>query len=130
VLDGVVRTVAQAEGLERVLDGLGRKLDAVVIFEVPDAEIVRRLSSRTVCETCQTPYTGLEPGSRCARCGGTLVRRRDDEPEAVRNRLVVYRRETAPVIEWYQNHGARVVSVDAVGPVETVLSRVLAALGQ
>ena len=130
VLDGVVRTVAQAEGLERVLDGLGRKLDAVVIFEVPDAEIVRRLSSRTVCETCQTPYTGLEPRSRCARCGGTLVRRRDDEPEAVRNRLVVYRRETAPVIEWYQNHGARVVSVDAVGPVETVLSRVLAALGQ
>lgn len=130
VLDGVVRTVAQAEGLERVLDALGRKLDAVVIFEVPDTEIVRRLSSRTVCEACQTPYTGLEPGSRCARCGGKLVRRRDDEPEAVRNRLVVYRRETAPVIEWYQNHGARVVSVDAVGPVETVLSRVLAALGQ
>lgn len=130
ILDGVVRTVAQAEGLERVLDALGRKLDAVVIFEVPDAEIVRRLSSRTVCEACQTPYTGLAPGSGCARCGGKLVRRRDDEPEAVRNRLAVYRRETAPVIEWYKNHGARVVSVDAVGPVETVLSRVLAALGQ
>jgi adenylate kinase len=130
VLDGVVRTVPQAEGLEQVLQELGRKLDAVVIFEVPDAEIVKRLSARTVCEACQTPHTNREPGSRCTRCGGRLVRRRDDEPEAVRNRLSVYRRETAPVIDWYHTKGARVVTVDAVGTVETVLSRVLAALGQ
>src|SRR5918912_3592514 len=92
ILDGVVRTVPQAEGLERVLGELGRKLDAVLLFDVSEDELVRRLSARTVCESCQTPYTGREPGTICDKCGGRLVRRKDDEPDAVRNRLAVYAR--------------------------------------
>ena len=128
ILDGVVRTVPQAEGLERVLDELGRRVDAVVLFEAPEDELVRRLSARTTCDKCQTPYTGREPGTRCDKCGGTLVRRADDEPASVRNRLRVYREQTAPVIEWYHANGNPVVPVDAVGGVDEVTGRVLRAL--
>ena len=130
ILDGVVRTEPQAAGLQRVLKELGRRLDAVLTFEVPDEELVRRLSGRTVCEACQTPYTGREPGTACDRCGGRLVRRKDDEPDAVRNRLAVYQKQTAPVIEWYRRDGARLVSIDAVGTTTDVLNRALAALGE
>jgi adenylate kinase len=129
ILDGVVRTEAQAAGLERVLDELGRTLDAVLLFEVPDEELVKRLSGRTVCDSCQTPYMGREPGSRCDKCGGTLVRRKDDEPEAIRNRLSVYQRQTAPVITWYQRDGARLITIDAVGTTDDVLARAMSALG-
>jgi adenylate kinase len=130
ILDGVVRTEPQAAGLQRVLRELGTRLDAVLTFDVPDEELVKRLSGRTVCDNCQTPYTGREPGTKCEKCGGTLVRRKDDEPEAVRNRLAVYQRQTAPVINWYQNAGARLVSIDAVGTTDAVLNRALNALGR
>ena len=128
ILDGVVRTEAQAAGLERVLDELGRPLDAVLIFEVPDEELVKRLGGRTVCDSCQTPYTGREPGTKCEKCGGTLVRRKDDEPDAIRNRLAVYQRQTAPVIDWYRRDGARLVSINAVGTTDDVLQRAMRAL--
>ena len=130
ILDGVVRTEPQAAGLQRVLKELGRRLDAVLTFDVPDEELVKRLSGRTVCDNCQTPYTGREPGTKCEKCGGTLVRRKDDEPEAVRNRLAVYQRQTAPVIDWYRNDGARLVSIDAFGSTDAVLNRALNALGR
>lgn len=130
ILDGVVRTDPQAAGLQRVLKELGRQLFAVLIFEVPDEELVVRLSGRTVCDSCQTPYTGREPGSTCEKCGGKLVRRKDDEPDAVRNRLAVYQRQTAPVIDWYRRDGARLVVIDAVGSTKDVLQRALNALGQ
>jgi adenylate kinase len=128
ILDGVVRTVPQAEGLERVFSELGRSVDAVLAFDIDNEEIVRRLGGRTVCERCQTPYTGREPGTRCDKCGGTLVRRRDDDPEAVRRRLKVYEEQTAPVFDWYTSNGARVAVVDAVGSVDDVAARALRAL--
>lgn len=131
VLDGVVRTTPQAEGLERVLGELGRQVDAVLCFDIADDEIVRRLSGRTVCDTCQTPAMGAEPGSACEKpgCPGHRVRRKDDEPEAIRNRLDVYRRQTAPVLDWYRQHGTRIATVDAVGTPDEVTSRALDALG-
>jgi adenylate kinase len=128
LLDGVVRTVPQAEGLAAVCSELGRQVDAVLCFDIDDEEIVRRLATRTICESCQTPYTGREPGTTCDRDGGRLVRRKDDEPEAVRNRLEVYRRQTAPVINWYREHGTRVAVIDAVGRVEDVTARALGVL--
>jgi adenylate kinase len=150
VLDGVVRTVPQAEGLERVLGELGRRVDAVLMFDVDEDELVRRLSGRTVCESCQTPYTGRAPGSTCEKCGGRLVRRKDDEPEAIRNRMRAYREQTTPVIEWYLRRAAkgdgasapggnpmatgagapRFIVVDAVGDVDEVTARVLRELGE
>ena len=132
LLDGVVRTTPQAEGMTRVLRELGRQVDAVLMFDIADEELVQRLSGRTVCDQCQTPYTGRSPGDTCANCGGTLVRRKDDEPEAIRNRLAVYQRQTAPVLDWYQQNGTPIVRVDAVGGVADVTRRaldVLASLG-
>jgi adenylate kinase len=130
VLDGVVRTVPQAEGLATMLGSLGRKVDAVVSLEVPDEEIVRRMGTRTVCSTCQTPYSDLPPGARCPNCGGVVMRRSDDEPDAVRNRLSVFTSQTAPVFDWYKRNGARIVVVDANGSVGDVTQRVLRALGK
>jgi len=128
LLDGVVRTVPQAEGLATATAELGTKVDAVLCFDIDDEEIVRRLADRTVCESCQTPYTGREAGSACDKDGGRLVRRKDDEPDAIRNRLEVYQRQTAPVINWYREHGTRVAVIDAVGSVQDVTARALGAL--
>lgn len=131
ILDGVVRTVPQAQGMHDVLQSLGRGVDAVLAFDVPDdEEIVRRLSGRTICGSCQTPYTGVEPGTRCSKCGGTVMRRKDDEPDAVRNRLKVYEEQTAPVLEWYRQNGANVAVIDAVGGVDEVTARIMKALGK
>ena len=128
ILDGVVRTVPQAEGLEHMLEGLGRHVDAVLAFDIENDEIVRRLGGRTVCENCQTPYTGRAVGDVCEKCGGALMRRKDDDPEAIRTRLKVYDEQTAPVLDWYKQNNDKVVIVDAVGAVEDITSRALGAL--
>ena len=128
ILDGAVRTVPQAQGLGTMLATLGRRVDAVVALDIDNEEIVRRLSERTICENCQTPYTGRPVGSICDKCGGVLVRRKDDDPEAIRTRLRVYDAETAPVLDWYKQSGDKVAVVNAVGRVEDVTSRALEAL--
>jgi adenylate kinase len=132
ILDGVVRTVPQAEGLASVLDDLGRKVDAVLCFSIDNEEIVRRLAGRTVCEKCQNPRSDAEPGAPCTQpgCDGRLVRRKDDEPEAIRRRLQVFEEQTAPVFDWYKRDGTRVVEIDAVGDVHAVTSRALRGLGR
>jgi adenylate kinase len=129
ILDGVVRTVPQAEGLSTMLSDLGRAVDAVLCFDVDNEEIVRRLGGRTVCEKCQTPFTGVEPGTACEKCGGQVMRRKDDEPEAIRRRLQVYEEQTAPVLDWYRQHGTRIAVVRADGAVQDVTARALKALG-
>jgi adenylate kinase len=128
VLDGVVRTIPQAEGLAAMLHSLGRALDVVLLFEAPTDALVARLSGRTTCDTCQTPYSGHDAGSRCPKCGGTLVRRADDDPESVRRRIEVYEAQTAPVIAWYHEHGPRVAPVDGIGELDEVTQRAHAAL--
>jgi adenylate kinase len=128
ILDGVVRTVPQAHGLGLMLAEIGRKVDKVLLFDIDDEKLVARLGSRTVCEKCQHPYRDREPGTKCDKCGGTLVRRQDDEPEAVRNRLRVYKEQTAPVIEWYEGRGASLLKINADGTPDQVLQRALDAL--
>ncbi|MFN9576051.1 MAG: adenylate kinase [Gemmatimonadota bacterium] len=131
ILDGVVRTVPQAEGLQAALAELGKPLGAVLNFDIADGEIVSRISGRTVCDACQVPYSGKVPGDECEKHdGGRLVRRQDDEPEAVQRRLDVYRAQTAPVLTWYTAAGAPVKTIDAVGTLEQVEARALAALGR
>jgi adenylate kinase len=133
ILDGVVRTVPQAEGLARVLAALGRTLDLVMLFVIPDEVLVARLGARTVCDACQMTFTGRAPGETHAECvktpKGRLMRRKDDEPDAVRNRLRVYQAQTAPVIAWYRAQGARVAEIDAVGTVDEVTARAREAVG-
>jgi adenylate kinase len=128
ILDGVVRTVPQADGLATMLAELGRKVDAYLLFDVDDDELVKRLSGRTVCDTCQTPYMGLEPGTRCNKCGGTLVRRKDDEPESIRNRLKVYREQTEPVIDWVKERKMNLVKINAAGDLDEITARAMKAL--
>ncbi|MDQ3673841.1 MAG: adenylate kinase [Gemmatimonadota bacterium] len=128
ILDGAVRTVPQAKELGIMLAELGRGVDRVLLFDISDDKLTERLGGRTVCEKCQTPYMGREPGTKCEKCGSLLMRRKDDEPEAIRNRLKVYRAQTAPVIDWYGEHGMKVQKVDADGPVGEVTARALKAL--
>lgn len=129
ILDGVVRTTPQAEGLSRALAEIGRAIDAVLVVDVPDDVLVERLSGRTVCGACQTPFTGMAPGTTCPKGdGGVLARRKDDEPDAVRNRLTVYQTQTAPVIEWYKNNGGALRFIDGVGALDDVLARFRQAL--
>jgi adenylate kinase len=130
ILDGAVRTVPQAEGLGVTLAEIGKKVDKVLLFDVDDDELVKRLSKRTVCEGCQTPYMGRDAGTNCEKCGGRLVRRKDDEPEAIRNRLEVYRTQTEPVIDWYGDNKMKVLKIDADGPVDEVTARAVEALGK
>jgi adenylate kinase len=131
ILDGVVRTVPQAEGLATVTKALSRKVDLVLAFDIADDVLIARLSGRTTCDTCQKPFTGLLPGASCPnQDGGTLVRRKDDEPDAIRNRLRVYREQTAPVLAWYEKQGARIVHIDAVGSMDEVMARALKAVGR
>ncbi len=130
ILDGVVRTEAQAEGLYSMLLEIKRPLDVVLVFSIDDDELVRRLSGRTTCDSCSTPFMGVAPGATCPKCGGTLVQRADDAAEAVRRRLQVYAAQTEPVIHWFRDHGARVATVDAVGTLDEVEARALAAIGR
>jgi adenylate kinase len=120
--------VPQAEGLAVMLAELGRKVDKYLLFDVPDDELVERLGGRTVCDNCQTPYKGLEPGTRCNKCGGTLVRRKDDEPESIRNRLNVYREQTEPVIQWVKDKKMDLVEIDASGDLDEITERAMKGL--
>lgn len=131
VLDGVVRTTPQAEGIAGVLKGLGRTLDLVLMFQIADDELVGRLSSRVVCEACQSPFSGRTVGELHAEClktpKGRLVRRKDDEPDAIRNRLKVYQAQTAPVLAWYRANSGPLAEIDALGTVDDVTARVMKA---
>ena len=89
---------------------------------------MKRLSGRTVCDKCQTPYRDGEPGTTCPKCGGTLVRRPDDEPEAIRTRLAVYRAQTEPVIKWARDHNLDVREIDATGELDDITDRAMKAL--
>ena len=102
VLDGFPRTIVQAEALDMMTQGAWMW---VLDLKVPEAELVRRLSVRRVCCSCGMNASGLEgPDGKCLRCCGTLVQREDDSAGTVRDRLAVYRRDTAPLIGYYQAH--------------------------
>lgn len=101
ILDGFPRTVAQAQALDRLMDA--REPLVVIDIVVPEAELVRRLSSRMVCEDCGLNADGPEAGQggSCRRCGGRFKQRADDNEAVVRERLKVYRRDTQPLVDYY-----------------------------
>lgn len=109
ILDGFPRTVPQAEMFEQLLKEMGSRLDLVVYLESAEDVLVRRLSGRRVCRDCGKIFhlVNMPPKVEgvCDACGGELYRRPDDEPEAVRNRLRVYREKTADLIRWYEEKG-------------------------
>ncbi len=132
LLDGFPRTIPQAEALDRLLADLGRPLDAVVVIDVPDEILVQRLSGRRTCAACGAVYNiYFEPpqvAGLCDRCGGALTERADDTAETVRHRLEVYKRQTAPLIAYYEASRTPVQHVDGDRPtaeVAAAIARVL-----
>jgi adenylate kinase len=128
VLDGCPRTAHQAAMLDDLLDL--DALDAALDIEVPTAEVLERLAQRRVCSDCGTNYSTSHPPRinwTCDICFGEVVQREDDTEEAIRVRLELYERETAPLIEWYKAR-EQLVSVDGVGPPEVVMRRIVEAL--
>jgi adenylate kinase len=122
ILDGFPRTLPQAQALEKTLSASGAGLDHVVYFKVNDREVVERLSGRRTCRNCGANYhvqfmPSASPG-KCDKCGGPLYQRDDDRAEAIKERLQVYYRQTADLIEYYRGKGL-LVEVDASrAPVE------------
>lgn len=105
ILDGFPRTIPQAEAL----DSMGVIIDKVIDIEVPDEKIVERMSGRRVCEACGASYHLLykkpEKEGVCGKCGGTLVQRKDDHPDTVKERLKVYHEQTEPLKAYYEKQG-------------------------
>ncbi len=132
LLDGFPRNVFQAEALDQLLEDDSRSLDAVLDLEVPQGEAVRRVTGRRICRNDGSHIfhlmynTPREPGL-CDMCGGELHQRQDDTEETVRKRLDVYRRATAPIIDYYQSRNL-VVRVSALGPMAEVTERSMIAL--
>lgn len=129
ILDGVPRTIAQAEALEEA----GIKFDHVVSMEVADATIMERMSGRRVCSKCGASYhvVAVPPKVEgvCDVCGGELVVRKDDKPETVQNRLAVYHRETEPLKDFYHERGV-FYPVEDMGSVEATSKAILTILRQ
>lgn len=115
ILDGFPRTVAQAKALDAVL--AGRAPLIVIDIAVPEAELIRRLGSRLTCVSCGLPAT--TESDRCSRCGGGLAQRADDDESVVRERLKVYHRNTAPLVEYYRGRST-FRAVDGAQPPDVV----------
>ncbi len=129
VFDGFPRTVDQARGLDRILDLRGETLNEVMEIEVPEEEIVDRLSGRRVCKKCGKMYhIRFDPpreDGRCDTCGEALYQRPDDQPETVQRRLAVYREETRPVLDFYRREdGPGVTPIDGNRPIEDVAAEI------
>jgi adenylate kinase len=109
LLDGFPRTIGQAEMLEQTLDKRGRRLTAVLLIEVPDEEVVRRLSGRRTCvKNGHVYHVEFDPPKNegvCDQDGSRLVQRDDDKPETIKKRLEVYHEQTSPLVDWYDERG-------------------------
>jgi adenylate kinase len=128
IMDGFPRTLEQARSLDETLRDMALAVDAVVVLDVPDDVVVKRIAGRRSCPQCGAVYNVHfdPPGTDgvCDRCGAALVQRPDDREETVLNRMRVYRRETRPLIAYYQDGEPDVHVVDADRPVDEVQDRI------
>jgi len=133
LLDGYPRTMRQALGLAAMLADYDRILHMVIAIEVSDEEVVRRLGGRRICEGAGEPFPvhidDLASIMRCRERGGRLVQRDDDRPEIVRQRLIAYHQQTAPLIAYYAGQGL-LRRIDGAGAPADVARRALAAIGE
>ena len=131
VFDGFPRSLKQAEALDKAMKEKRKRIDEVVYINVSEGELLKRLSGRWVCRSCQTPYHEVSSPpkvkGKCDKCGGELYQRPDDTVETVKKRLVVYFAETAPLIEYYRK-GGKLVEVDGEGEIDGISRRIITAL--
>lgn len=132
VLDGFPRTIPQAESLTKALENRGEKMEYAIDVDVPDANIVSRMSGRRACLACGATYhvVTIPPKQEdiCDGCGETLVQREDDKPETVQKRLTVYHDQTQPLIEYYKQAGM-LVTVDGTKDLNDVFADIVSVLG-
>lgn len=132
VLDGFPRTIPQAEALKAALEKRGEKMDFAIDVDVPDENIVRRMSGRRACLGCGSTYhiEHIPPKIEgiCDVCGGKLVLRDDDAPETVQNRLKVYHEQTQPLLDFYGKEGI-LKTVDGTLEMEAVFEKITEILG-
>lgn len=128
LLDGFPRTIEQAEALNSILEELGRTIDAVVNIEVPEEELMNRLTGRRICETCGTTYHLVFNPPKvegiCDIDGGKLYQREDDNPETVANRLEVNVKQSKPILEFYNQKGL-LKNIDGSRHIDEVTSDVI-----
>lgn len=133
VLDGFPRTIPQAEALDNALNAIGEKVDFAINVEVPDENIVTRMSGRRACVGCGATYHIVYNPTRtenvCDRCGKELILRDDDKPETVQKRLSVYHDQTQPLIRYYENKGV-LKEVDGTVEMKDVFAAITAILGE
>ena len=132
VLDGFPRTIPQAEALDAALGKINEKMDYAIDVDVPDENIVNRMSGRRACLNCGATYhlISIPPKVEgiCDRCGSEIVLREDDKPETVQKRLKVYHEQTQPLIDYYKNQGI-LKSVDGTQPMDEVFEAIVTILG-
>ena len=133
VLDGFPRTIPQAEALDKALAAMGQKMDYAINVEVPDENIVNRMSGRRACVDCGATYhivyAPTEKEDVCDKCGGSLILRDDDKPETVLKRLGVYHEQTQPLIDYYTKAGI-LKEVDGTIDINDVFAAIVQILGE
>jgi adenylate kinase len=131
LLDGFPRTLPQAEALDKILEESGCPLTAVVDLAVDREALIERLTARRTCSGCGENYNLISKQTKkegiCDKCGGELYQRDDDKRETIENRLSVYEKQTAPLIQYYEG-GGRLVSVTGGGSMDEVFERICSAL--
>ncbi len=131
LLDGFPRTLPQAQALENMLSEMGQQINAVIYLEVPDDEIMTRLTGRLICKECQSPFhKTFNPFVKCPydKCSGEyLYQRDDDKPETVAARLETYHKQTRPLVEFYSAMGV-LAPISGLGDIQEVRQAVIAAL--
>jgi adenylate kinase len=133
VFDGFPRTLPQARALDEALKSQAKSIDKAIYIDVPNEELVRRLSGRWLCRRCQTPYHVTEsppevPG-RCDKCGGELYQRPDDKEETVKERIRVFLAQTVPILDYYEEQ-AKLTRVNGSLGVQVVAKEMMSALGR
>ncbi|MEN6438730.1 MAG: adenylate kinase [Syntrophobacter sp.] len=132
MLDGFPRTVGQAEALDKILGELGQKIDHVISVEVPNSELLGRLTGRRTCRACGAGFHVLfDPPKKegvCDKCGGELYQRSDDNEVTVQSRLETYEAQTKPLIDYYTGQ-QKLRRINGVGKMDDILARIQAVLG-
>ena len=132
ILDGFPRTIPQAHALDDALAKMGEKIDYAIDVEVPDQNIVERMSGRRACSRCGAVYHVIfrapEKEGICDECGGTLELREDDRPDTVQKRLDVYHEQTQPLIDYYREQGI-MKSIDGTLKMDMVFDEITNVLG-
>ena len=133
ILDGFPRTIPQAEALDQALKAMGEKIDYAIDVDVPDSNIVNRMSGRRACVGCGATYHIVYNAPKtegiCDACGEKLILRDDDKPETVQKRLSVYHDQTQPLIDYYQAAGV-LKTVDGTMDMEDVFTAIVDILGE